>query len=65
MKHKIKIKVPVEKTGLFGIRKTVYETRIIEVDGKTYKRLKKEQANRELDEMWMLLYEDLFGDDER
>lgn len=60
MKHKIKIKVPVEKTGLFGIKKTVYETRIIEVDGKTYKRLKKEQADREVDEMWMLFYDDTF-----
>ena len=36
MKHRIRIKVPVEKRGFFGIRKTVYETRIIEVDGKTY-----------------------------
>ena len=62
MKHKIKIKVPVEKTGLFGIKKTVYETRIIEVDGKTYKRLKKEQADRELDEMWTLFYDDIFRD---
>ena len=64
MKHKIKIKVPVEKRGFLGIRKTVYETRVIEVDGKTYRRLKKEQADRDIDELWMLFYDDLFeGED--
>ena len=42
MKHKIKVKVPVEKRGFLGIKKTVVETCIIEVDGKTYKKLKKE-----------------------
>ena len=42
MKHKIKVKVPVEKHGFLGIKKTVVETCIIEVDGKTYKKLKKE-----------------------
>ena len=41
--HKIKVKVPVEKRGLFGIKKTVYEERVIEVDDKTYKKMKKEQ----------------------
>ncbi|MDY3052452.1 MAG: hypothetical protein SOR89_04695 [Ndongobacter sp.] len=34
--HKVKVHVPAEKRGLFGIRKTVMETRTIEVDGKTY-----------------------------
>ena len=42
MKHKSKVKVPVEKRGFLGIKKTVVETCIIEVDGKTYKKLKKE-----------------------
>jgi hypothetical protein len=46
MKHKVKVKVPVEKRGLFGIKKTVMETRTIEVDGKTYKKMQQEKKNR-------------------
>ena len=42
MKHKVKIKVPVEKRGLLGFKKTVMETRTIEVDGKTYPLVKLE-----------------------
>jgi hypothetical protein len=33
------VKVPVEKRGLFGMKKTVMETRTIEVDHKTYKKM--------------------------
>ena len=29
MKHKVKVKVSTEKRGLFGIKKTVMETRTI------------------------------------
>ena len=43
MKHKVKVQVPVEKRGLFGIKKTVMETRTIEVDGKTYKKMQQEK----------------------
>ena len=39
--HIIKVKVPLEKRSLFGIKKTVYEERVIEVDDKTYRKLKK------------------------
>ena len=39
MKHKVKVQVPVEKKGIFGIKKTVMETRTIEVDGKTVRYL--------------------------
>ena len=46
MKHKVKIKVPVEKRGLLGFKKTVMETRTIEVDGKSYRKIKNEQRNR-------------------
>lgn len=46
MKHKVKVQVPVEKRGLLGFKKTVMETHTIEVDDKTYKKLKKEQKNR-------------------
>ena len=43
MKHKVKVQVSVEKRGLFGIKKTVMETRTIEVDGKTYKKMQQEK----------------------
>ena len=62
MKHKIKVQVPVEKRGLFGRKKTVLEERTIEVDGKTYKRMKKEWENRPFSIEEMMLYDDLFGD---
>lgn len=45
MKHKVKVQVPVEKRGLFGIKKTVMETRTIEVDSKTYKKMQQEKKN--------------------
>ena len=37
MKHKVKVKVPVEKRGFLGSKKTVMETRVIEVYGKPTK----------------------------
>ena len=43
--HKIKVKVPVEKRGLFGIKKAVYEERVIEVDDKKFRELKKKQKH--------------------
>lgn len=42
MKHKVKVLVETEKRGLFGKRK-VLEERTIEVDGKTYKKMQKEE----------------------
>ena len=63
MKHKVKVQVPVEKRGLFGIKKTVMETRTIEVDGKTYKKMKKEWENRPYSIEEMMFYEDLFDGD--
>ena len=50
MKHRITVHVPVEKRGFFGRKKTVYEERTVTVDGKTYRRIKKAQADAELDE---------------
>ena len=47
MKHKAKVHLPVEKKGIFGIKKTVMETRTIEVDGKTYKKMKNKMAKNE------------------
>ncbi len=63
MKHKVKVQVPVEKRGLFGINKTVMETRTIEVDGKTYKKMKKEWENRPYSIEEMMFYDDLFDGD--
>lgn len=37
MKRKVKVRISLEKIGLFGITKTVMETSTIEVDSRTYK----------------------------
>ena len=63
MKRKITVQVPVEKRGFLGVKKTVLETRIIEVDEKTFKKLKKEQKNRPYCIEEMMLYDDLFDGD--
>ena len=63
MKHKVKVQVPIEKRGLLGIKKTVMETRTIEVDVKTYKKMKKERENRPYSVEEMMLYDDLFDGD--
>lgn len=63
MKHKIEVQVPVEKRGLFGFKKTVMETRTIEVDNKTYKKLQKEWRNRPYSIEEMMFYDDLFDED--
>ena len=34
MKHRVTVRVPVEKRGLFGRKKTVYEERTVVVDSK-------------------------------
>lgn len=62
MKHKVKIQVPVEKHSFLGMKKTVMETRTIEVDDKTYRKLKKEWNNRPYSAEEMMFYDDLFGD---
>ena len=62
MKHIVKVKVPVEKRGLFGIKKTVMETRTIEVDHKTYKMMMKERKNRSYSLEEMMFYDWIFED---
>lgn len=62
MKHKVKVQVPVEKRGLLGFKKIVMETRTIEVDDKTYKKLKKEQKNRPYTVEEMMFYDEIFDD---
>ena len=63
MKYTIQIQVPVEKRGLLGLKKTVLETRTIEIDGKTYKKLQKERDSRPYSIEEMMLYDDLLDDD--
>ena len=59
MKHKVKVLVPVEKKGLFGLKKTVMEQRTIEVDGKTYREMQKKKRNRPYTIGEMMLYDDI------
>ena len=61
MKHKVKVQVPVEKRGLFG-KKTVMEMRTIEVDSKTYKKMKQEAKNRPYSIEEMMLYDEIFDE---
>lgn len=59
MKHKIKVKVPVEKRGLFGVKKTVIESCIIEMDGKTYGKLKKEKRSHPYSIEEMMFFDEI------
>ena len=68
MKYKIKVQVPVEKRTLFG-KKTVYETRTVEVDKATYlkwKQKQREERDKEADQFFedMILYDMIFNDDD-
>ena len=68
MKHKVTVRVPVEKRGLFGRKKIVYEERTIVVDGRTYRKMKQAKDDVELDEFLdfmeeMDLIEEMFDDD--
>ena len=62
MKHKVKVKVPIEKRGLFGTKKTVTETRVIEVDDATYKKMQKNKKNRPYSIEEMMLYDEVFDE---
>ena len=62
MKHKVKVQVPVEKCELFGIKKTVMETRTIEVEGKTYTKMQQEKKNRPYSIEEMMLYDEIFDE---
>lgn len=61
MKYKVKVQVPVEKRGFFR-KKIVMETRTIEVDRKTYKKMQKEWENRLYSIEEMMLYDEIFGE---
>ncbi len=51
MKHRVRVQVPVVRRGLFGRKKIVYEERTIVVDGRTYRRMMKEQQNQGTDDL--------------
>lgn len=53
----------IVKTDFPGIKKIVMETRTIEVDGKTYKKPKKEWENRPYSIEEMMFNDDLFDGD--
>ncbi len=50
MKHRVTVQVPVEKRGIFGRKKIVYEERTIVVDGPTYRKIKQAQEDADLDD---------------
>ena len=50
MKYRITIRVPVNKRGLFGRKKIVYEERTVTVDKATYRRMQRAQRDAELDD---------------
>ena len=47
MKHRVRVQVPVARQGIFGKKRVVYEERTIVVDGRTYRRMAKEQRKQE------------------
>ena len=64
MKHKVRVLVETEKEGLFGTRK-VLEERTVEVDGRTFRKMKREQAEKRKEPFTveeMLFYDEIFGD---
>ena len=69
MKHKITYEVETKKQGFLGITRTVKEKRTVEVDGKTYRKIKnqvKQEIRAERNKPYsieeMLFYDDLFGE---
>lgn len=61
MTHKIKALVPVEKRTLFG-KRTVYEYKTVTVDGKTYRKMQREQKNCPFGIGEMMFYDTIWGD---
>ena len=50
MRHKITVYEQVEKRGLFGRKKTVTVARKVYVDGKTYRRMRREDIRKAREE---------------
>lgn len=65
MRHKVKVKMPVKKRGFLRIKKTVMETHTVEVDDKTYKKLKRDHKSQPYTIEEMMLYDNIFFDDQK
>ena len=63
MKHKVKVNVPVETRGLFGQKKVQMKKCTLEVDGKTYKEMKKDLKNQPYSLEEMMFYDDIIYDE--
>ena len=63
MKHKVKVNVPVESRGLFGQKKVQYKKCTLEVDGKTYREMKKNLKNQPYSLEEMMFYDDIIFDE--
>ncbi len=63
IRHEVKVRMPVKRRGFLGIKKTVMETHTVEVDDKTYKKLKRDHKNQPYTIEEMMLYDDIFFDD--
>ena len=57
MKHRITYYVETKKKGLFGIPRKVKEKKVVYVDSKAYKKLKRERNNRSFFIEEMILYD--------
>ncbi len=62
MKHKVTMLVETEKRGLFG-KKKVLEKRVVQVDGKTYRRMKREEKRKPYTIQQMMLFNWLLDQD--
>ncbi len=63
MKRNITYYVETTKRGFLGLPKKVLEKRVIYVDGKTYRKIKRNINNRPYSIEEMFLYDMLFNDD--
>ncbi len=62
MKHIITVRVPVEKRGLLVFKKPIIETRTIEVDGKSYGKIKDQQKKNPYTVEEMIFYDWILED---
>ncbi len=62
LKHKIRIKAPVERRRPFVGRKTAMEARTVWVDGKACTKTQKEQGNKPYSLEELIFYDEVFDD---
>lgn len=63
MKVRVRVRVPVERRGLFGRKKIVYEERTVLMDRREYRRMLDEQRDRETDDILDFIEEMEFVDE--